>query len=252
MSTERQVVLALRDDRVERLELPAPTERLMPGVTWGRFDEFFTPAFWVSRSWIDGPESYAQYTLGRSLAEELAACMLGGYGMPAEMGLAAHRRLVDRGLLTGKPTASELESALAEPLEIGGRHMRYRFPRAKSRFLSAALDRLTREAEPSDDLGFRDWLMTFDGVGPKTASWITRNYRHSDEVAIIDIHIQRAGRLAGVFGSGDKVERDYLAMENRLVQFSRAIEIRLSLLDNMIWNYMKRLTRVMLPSIQAA
>lgn len=34
-------------------------------------------------------------------------------------------------------------------------------------------------------------------IGPKTASWIVRNYRKSDCVAIIDIHIHRAGLLAG-------------------------------------------------------
>lgn len=243
----------LREGEIERLELPIPQAEVMPGVLWGRFDEFFTPAFWVARVWIDGPEAgHAAYTLGRSLTEELTACLLGGYGMPAELGLAAYARLKARGFLRGTPAALALEVALAEPLLIHGRPVRYRYPRVKSRYLSSALQRLARETAPADNLEFRDWLMTFDGIGPKTASWITRNHRHSDEVAILDVHIQRAGRLAGVFSEGDRVEKNYCAMESRFVQFARALNVRLSVLDSLIWGYMKRLNRFALDSKQTA
>lgn len=228
------------------LELPGPGIEVMPGVCWGRFDEFFTPAFWVSRAWIDGVDyGHEQYTLGRTLSEEVAACLLGGFGMPAEVGIAAFERLKLRGLLDARVTAEELEKALAEPLEIGGRAIRYRYPRAKSRFLAEALKRLEAESPPSNNREFRDWLQTFTGIGPKTASWITRNSRHCDDVAILDVHIQRAGRLAGVFSERDRVDRDYFDMESRLIRFSRCVGVRLSLLDSLIWAYMKRLSPIL-------
>lgn len=253
VSTGSQTVLTLRGGRLDRLQLPPADTEVMPGVAWGRFDEFFTPAFWVARVWIDGPNaSHSNYTLGGSLTEELAACLLGGYGMPAELGLAAFQCLQTRGLLRGQPSATELERALAEPLLVNSRELRYRYPRVKSRYLASALRRLATETGPSDNLGFRDWLMTFDGIGPKTASWITRNYRHCDEVAILDVHIQRAGRLAGIFSEHDRVDRDYHAMESRLVRFATSLKMRLSVLDSVIWSYMKRLSSSALPSMQTA
>lgn len=253
MSTTGQTVLTLRAGRVKRLELPAPDDEVLPGVTWGRFDEFFTPAFWVARVWIDGPQSnFAEYRLGRTLNEEVAACLLGGYGMPAEVGVAAFERLRTGGMLKAGVSASEFESALAEPLLVGGRTIRYRYPRQKGRYLCLALQRLAREQAPDDNRRFRDWLMTFDGIGPKTASWITRNHRHADDVAILDIHIQRAGRLAGLFSEQDRVERDYHKMERRLVAFAAALRLRLSVFDSLVWSYMKRLNHVALDSMKAA
>lgn len=253
VSTPSQTVLTLRNGNVERLRLPAPQSELMPGVVWGRFDEFFTPAFWVARIWIDGAEGgHANYTLGRSLMEEVTACLLGGYGMPAEVGIAAFDRLRTRGLIRADVSASLVEATLAEPLLVQGRSVRYRYPRLKSRYLSRALARLAVESPPSGNRQFRDWLTTFDGIGPKTASWVTRNHRHADDVAILDVHIQRAGRLAGVFSESDRVERDYREMERRFVEFAAALQLRLSVLDSMVWSYMKRLNHVALESIRAA
>lgn len=253
MSTQSQTVLNLRNGEVQRLHLPAPRSEVMAGVQWGRFDEFFTPAFWVARAWIDGREGgHEKYTLGRSLREEVAACLLGGFGMPAEIGVEAFHRLRTRRLLRAGVTAAVLELALAEPLTIGGRSVRYRYPRLKSRFIAKALARLESETPPTGNIEFRDWLVSFDGIGPKTASWITRNYRHSDEVAILDIHIQRAGRLAGIFSDDDQVERNYRSMEERLVTFSKSIQIKLSVLDSMIWTYMKRLGPFVETSLRAA
>jgi thermostable 8-oxoguanine DNA glycosylase len=130
--------------------------------------------------------------------------------------------------------------------------MRYRYPRQKARYLSAALRRLADEVPPTDDVSFRDWLTEFDGIGPKTASWVTRNYRHSDQVAILDVHIQRAGRLAGVFYACDRVDRHYRDMETRLVRFAVALGVRLSVLDSMIWGYMKRMSRDAMTPLAAA
>ena len=46
-------------------------------------------------------------------------------------------------------------------------------------------------------VALRDWLLAIPGIGPKTASWIVRNRTGSSAVAIIDVHILRAGTSAG-------------------------------------------------------
>lgn len=252
MSILGQTVLNLRDGVLERRILPDPDTEVIPGVPWGHFDEFFTPAFWATRAWIDRrEEGHESYGLGQSLTEEVAACLLGGHGMPAEVGLAAFERLRDRRLLRADLDRQIIERHLAEPLRVRGRWVRYRYPTQKSRYLELALSRLSVEVPPVDDIAFRDWLVTFEGIGLKTASWITRNHRHCDDVAILDVHIQRAGLIAGVFSSGQRVDRDYLNMETRLVAFSRSLAVRLSVLDSMIWAYMKRLNNLAL-NTQAA
>jgi len=240
--SSRQSVAVLRGTRLERLDLPSPMAEVVRGVRWGRFDDFFTPAFWVARSWIDGPRSpMAQYAIGRSLREEVAACLLGGHGMPAEVGIAAFRRLRDRGLLIGVGDRAAIEEALCEPMEIGGRRVRYRYPRTKAEFVASALRKLEAETAPTHSaIMLRNWLMTFSGVGYKTASWITRNVTHSDEVAILDIHIVRAGLLMGLFSPDCSVHRDYLEMEEQLVDFAQAAGLRLSTFDSVIWCYMRQ------------
>lgn len=218
----------------------------MPGVRWGRFDEFFTPAFWVSRLWIDGDGSeFTSYAIGRSLREEVAACLLGGYGMPAELGLAAFRRLRDGGLLDGLADETEIEKALRVPLEIRGREMKYRFPRAKAAFVAGAMKRLNKEEAPmGSGRELRNWLLCFRGIGPKTASWIARNTIGADDVAILDIHIARAGLLMGLFRECQSVERDYFDMEARFLHFTELVGVKLSSFDSMIWCYMRQLNRM--------
>ena len=242
-SGNQQTVTTWRNGAVEELRLPGPTLEVLPGVSWGRFDEFFTPAFWKARLWIDGDDSpLTDYAIGRSLREEVAACLLGGFGMPAEVGLAAFERLRDRELLDGAVSAVPIEDALREPLAVGGRRVKYRYPAVKSRFLSLAMERMNREPAPSDSpLALRAWLVTFPGIGPKTASWITRNSMHSDEVAILDVHVIRAGLLMGLFSPRSKIPRDYFLMEERLVTFARALDVKLSKFDSVLWCYMRRL-----------
>ncbi|WP_198137890.1 hypothetical protein [Verminephrobacter eiseniae] len=48
----------------------------------------------------------AGYKLGRTLAQEVAACLLGGHGIPAPVGLAAYKRLHERGAF-GPPLPSQ-------------------------------------------------------------------------------------------------------------------------------------------------
>lgn len=237
-----QVALGMFVDGVKELELPDPWENVMDGVTWGEFDTFFTPAFWVVQAWLDGnTKRYSTYRLGTTLREEVAACLLGGHGIPSEVGLAAYKAVRDKGLLSKDGlTLEELTATLKEPLEVGHKRVRYRFWRQKSKYLWESLQAISQNELPGDHRAFRDWLISkLPGVGPKTASWITRNWLSSDEVAIIDIHIQRAGLQAGFFDKKLSVEKNYSEMEECFLRFAHAVGVRPAVLDTLIWRQMK-------------
>lgn len=237
-----QRMIASMPRGIATLELPSPDDEALEGVLWGRFDVLFTPAFWAGRAWLsrlDGEQR--THRLGRTLREETAACLLGGFGIPAEVGLAAFRRIRDRGLLDGEPTAARLAIALREPLQIGQRLVRYRFASQKATYLAQVLRQIDGLATPLDDVAFRDSLARLPGIGLKTASWITRNTRDSDAVAILDVHVCRACILAGAFRPGAKVEGAYRRLEDRYLTFASAIGVRPSLLDSLMWENMRRL-----------
>jgi len=244
---------ALIEDRHHVLEVPGPEEEVVAGVKWGRFDHLFTPAYWFSQAWYQrSSSSKLVYRLGNTLIEEVAACLLGGHGLPAEVGLAAYDRLKSRGFLGASSCRQEeICAALTEPLMVRGRSVRYRYPKQRSQFVAEAIDRIGRESAPlSDDLALRDWLLTFTGIGPKTASWITRNFLGSDNVAILDIHIFRAGLLAGLFRPNQTVTKHYTLLESRLVCFSRALGVRLSILDALMWGQMRDMGPVALNALR--
>ena len=67
-----------------------------------------------------------------------------------------------------------------------------------------------------------------------------RNWLDSDAVAILDIHVVRAGRFCRLFNEQDRVERSYRPMERRFLEFARALGVRASLLDILIWDQMRR------------
>ncbi|MYF31329.1 MAG: hypothetical protein F4169_21230 [Gammaproteobacteria bacterium] len=244
-----QAMYAILDGVTCQLQLPSPQSQLLPGVQWGSFDELLTPAYWKGQAWQhERLGSYEELRLGRSLIEELAACLLGGYGMPAELGLAAYRRLRDRGLLGAVPTVDALEGALSEPFATRhGVTRRYRFPRQKARYLAGCLQAIQDLAPPRSDRALRDLLMELPGIGPKTASWVVRNHRGSDAVAIIDVHILRAGRHIGLFPASWQPRQHYVQLESAFLKFAVALDVRASLLDAMIWDYMRRLPPMSAP-----
>ncbi len=212
-----------------------PTQEIIPGVPFGRIEDVFSPAFWREMASAAQRGEFGSIQLGDNLGEEVAACLLGGYGMPAEIGLAAFYRLKERNLLYPGVTSSKLEAALKE--EFNGR--KYRFPRQKARFLAESLERLSQIEERVCDIAFRDELATLPGVGLKTASWIVRNRRNSDNVAVLDVHIVRAGRYIGFFSRSTEPSRHYRTMENRFISFARGLEVRAVDLDSAMWQVMR-------------
>lgn len=234
------------------LYLPGPRCSVVPGVRWGRAEELGTPAYWYTQvHWaaLRGDDAMSgSHALGRTLDEEIGACVLGGYGIPADVGLAAFEVLRDAGLLdrwraASDPAFSEtLRTALARPLRVAGRELHYRFATQRARLLAASLVMLAQESPPEalSDRALRDWLLCLPGVGLKTASWITRNVRHSNAVAILDVHLLRAGRIMGLFQDHDDVARDYRAMEQRFLTFADQLGVPAAGLDAVMWRELRR------------
>lgn len=212
-------------------------------VRWGRPWQFDTPAYWVSQAEMFRPVDNCR--IGSNLAEEVAACILGGYGLPAIVGVRAFEAVRDAGLLSQdrSVTALEIERVLRTPLLIGERLVRYRFPRQRAHRVAAALDRLRGERPPAHGVQLRDWLLGLPGVGLKTASWIARNHTGTDDVAIIDVHVLRAGQRAGVFDASWTAARDYSRCEALFVAWALFGGVRTSVLDACIWSQLSQSAR---------
>ncbi|HLM99975.1 MAG TPA: hypothetical protein VK335_11870 [Bryobacteraceae bacterium] len=219
----------------------------MPGVPWGRADVLFTTAYWMTQYWMhEGVFPDRCHRLGQTFEEEVAACLLGGHGILAEIGLTAFERLRDRGLIAAPcPSVRALSESLREPLTLGGRQIVYRFWSQKARYLSATLTLLREQPLPIDSpRELRDHLLRFPGIGPKTASWIVRNWLGSSEIAILDIHIIRAGQLMGLYTTADRVEQHYLRMERRFLDLAAAMRVPAADLDSLIWRNMRNSPRL--------
>ncbi|MEC5407587.1 hypothetical protein VOM14_18730 [Paraburkholderia sp. MPAMCS5] len=231
---------------LRELTLPPVTQEVLPGIQWGAFDELMTPAYWRGQAWQHTESgTFCDFRLGRSLVEEVAACLLGGWGMPAELALAAYSRVRESDLLRAGVSADELEEVLSEPFMVRGRSRKYRFVRQKSRYLSGCLQRLAGFTPPEDDVAFRDLLNELPGIGLKTASWIVRNMRPKSEVAILDIHILRVGRHLGLFPESWQPETHYRQLEASFIQFARAIEVSAATLDGLMWDHMRQLSSIL-------
>jgi thermostable 8-oxoguanine DNA glycosylase len=135
---------------------------------------------------------------------------------------------------------------------MDGRAIRYRFASQKARYLSAALETLAAESAPTQSgRALRDWLTKIPGIGFKTASWVARNWLDADDVAILDIHILRAGVLAGFFDPELTVERHYRELEDQFLAFSTGLGVRPSELDALMW-YEMMASRTSVAQILAA
>ncbi|WP_143710147.1 hypothetical protein [Parvibaculum lavamentivorans] len=225
----------------------APDDEVVPGVKFGRPEWVPSPAFWAERALQEGPfaENYVSPT-GTPLVEDVVFCLLGGYGVKMEINRAAWNRLKRADVLApqSSPSAEEIELLLRKPLSVAGRQVRYRFPRQRAARVAAAIAFLgSRTFSTEAPLELRSELMSLPGVGPKTASWIVRNWTGSNEVAILDIHVLRAGQIIGLFPTQVTLPRDYQSLEMRFLEFASALQVPASLLDALMWREMRTLTR---------
>lgn len=151
-------------------EFPSAHAEVLPGVKWGLIEAFPSPAYWAYQAWANEQQTTPiNYKLGSTLQEEVGACLLGGHGIPASVGLAAFSHLKGRGAFSGSvPSEQELFSWLSEPLDVSGRPVRYRFARQKARYLSAALLKLDSGMAPlTSGRALRDWLTSIPALDSK-------------------------------------------------------------------------------------
>lgn len=222
--------------------LPDHDVEVMPGLKWGFCYQLYTPAFWKLQYLMNAySEEIDAHRLSDDIIEEIILCLLGGYGIPSEMGLTAFERLKNRGLIYKNVGFDTLFDALKEPFEINGRLVKYRFSFQKAKYIHDFLGRNDLLDIPQkEDLKLRKWLINLKGIGPKTASWITRNWLRSERVAILDIHILRAGMITGFFKRDINIEKDYYDLEHNYLNFCHYLEVRPSDMDAIIWSYMKK------------
>lgn len=211
---------------------------------WGRSYELGTAAYWIEQTRLRRPLS--NHRLGGSLAEEVVACILGGFGQPASLGMAAFREVQREGLISTEnlPTESAVQTVLETPMAVSGygKAVHYRFPRQRARRVVSALRFLRQNEAPTAPVALRDWLLDVPGVGPKTASWIARNWAGA-AVAIIDVHVQRAGVAAGFFRSDWRLPRDYSAFEAAFRAVAKRGRVSCAALDARIWQDLSFLGR---------
>lgn len=223
------------------VRIPDPNVEVLPGVAWGMAEVPNTPAYWAVRCrWEDANPDYVSKKA--TVVEEAGFCLLGGYGIKYEVNVAAFDRLqAARVFDVDYPMAEgDILTLLQTPLCIKNRNVRYRFPNQRARRLTAMREHLRAfSLTDQDPHKMRQALLSIEGIGPKTASWIVRNILGSDEVAIIDIHILRACTIMGVFPSEIRLPRDYEPLERRFIAFSNAIEVRPSVLDAVMWSEMR-------------
>lgn len=237
-----QCVALSSDTGTQWLLLPSPSAEILPGIRWGHVDECYGAAFWGTLAWQGriSSESRERHALGRNLREEIVACLLGGHGMPAEVGLAAFTAVRSSGLLTSSPyDAGAFEAVLRAPLEVGDRLVRYRFPVVKSRQLALALTAFERASPPTSAVPLRNWLRSFSGIGPKTASWIVRNRDAGARVAILDVHVIRACQILRLFPLTCQLPRDYDHLEAAFLTLSDALGVPAGDLDAAMWYEMR-------------
>jgi len=249
-----QKVYCFRKNQELSITLPNPNENIFDTIKWGRFEEFFTPAFWRAQAWFFELRNDAAltYQLGETFKEEVIACLLGGHGISSEMGIAKFNQFKENKIFTLNNVSLEsIEEIMHAPIYMDGKYKKYRFAKQKSKYIYDALIKVdnVNEKEKSD-LELRNFLLGIDGIGLKTASWIVRNYRKSNNVAILDIHLYRAGLLVGIFNEKDRIEKNYLVMEEKFLLFCKYLGVQASKLDAVIWRVMKELNTFALSKIK--
>ncbi len=237
------------------LDLPASTKtlRLLPGITWGRPEQVFSPSFWRYQHWVEievpGANPPRCRLGGGSLKEETIACMLGGHGLPAETSLAYFQFMKRSGFFDSPPRRlEEVEEILLTPVKVGKSLRRYRFWKSRSQAIFAVLSkheenlsRLEDSNAPAQDL--RRGLLEFPGIGLKTASWIARNWLDAEDVAVIDVHILRSLARLGYSIEGIHRSHAYFEAERKFLALACSLGTRPQSLDLVMWAVMRQFSR---------
>ncbi|MHA7826190.1 MAG: 8-oxoguanine DNA glycosylase [Roseovarius sp.] len=222
-----------------------PTSRIefevMPGVPYGREDQLLSPAYWKWRCRVGQDEGHDYVSQSSSLREEVGFCLLGGFGVRMEVNDAFFRHLKSHAVFEeGHVSEESILELLSQRIEVEGKLQGYRFPRQKAKRIAGAMSRLEVDKLTAlPDKEFRDAICKLPGIGPKTASWIARNWKGANNVAILDIHVLRAGHFIGIFDRKAQLPRDYYDLETQFISFANLLDVPPSVLDAVIWSDMR-------------
>ncbi|MBW1676835.1 MAG: N-glycosylase/DNA lyase [Deltaproteobacteria bacterium] len=122
-----------------------------------------------------------------------------------------------------------------------------RFIHKKSAYIIEARERFLHNnpvslrstiSSTSDGHKAREWLArSVKGIGYKEASHFLRNIGFEQNLAILDRHILKNLKSFGVIKEipGSLTKSQYLDMEKKMLEFSKAIHISMSYLDFVLW-----------------
>jgi N-glycosylase/DNA lyase len=192
----------------------------------------------------------------RGLWTELTCCLLSSQ-VPYDFAKLAAQRIHEANVLyeSGSCERETLEKKLlvllSTPFMFRGGYRRYRFPKMRSRQLSAAFHSVREELGALSSLLIlhpdarcaRTWLVQhLPGIGPKQASMFLRNAYGSYDLAILDRHVLRymetmnlSSQMISNVSSICKYER----LEMRLREHADTLGYAVGLLDWAIWIVMK-------------
>src|SRR5689334_12743933 len=125
-----QEAYAFVNGQIHCWPLPAPDVEVVDGVQWGSPAELLSPAYWAVLAKVASSAGLGFVCKDGDLASELGFCLLGGFGIAAEVASVAHGRLSDAGVFTNdwRPDHEHVRDLLLQPLRVKSRLVRYRFP----------------------------------------------------------------------------------------------------------------------------
>lgn len=191
---------------------------------------------------------------------ELSCCVLSSQ-VRYDLAVSAADSIAKSGaLLSGNRLEGELcqklTVLLSEPLRVGDKLKRYRFPNKRADQLSKLAVRVHLEASNLDEFltsfsdpnDTRNWLVTHaPGIGPKQASMFLRNIDYSFDFAIIDRHVVDYMKIMDIYDAQNgslSTLRSYQKHEAVLSAHASGMGVKVGLLDWAIWVVMRVLKSI--------
>jgi N-glycosylase/DNA lyase len=215
------------------------------------FDKYYELESKVIRKpWFDYSES--------ELWVELCFCILSS-NVSYENALSATRYLSENNFLNlnwilnhenaQQLISNELSRDNFLPKKKDDSLRKYRFPNVRSKNIVSAAHFLYEKNNGVKKL-LKKFLTEFvardffhsnvTGLGLKEASHFLRNIGYSNSLAIIDVHIASFLHELNLLESSFPINTQrYLEMETKMISLAKFFDCDLSLLDNVVWNYMR-------------
>ena len=202
----------------------------MPGVRWGNTMEHATPAHRVRNLLTQRLEPRrGGMRLSSSLAQIVGHVLIDrdGSGQGHYVREAAYLRLDAMGAFGSvAPTAAQLREWLATPLALRNRLTEtYALSDESAGMWSNVLEAVVRAPTGTDAPTLRDWLANIPGLNKVTASFAVKHLLEPHNVAVIDPYALQNGQLMGLFSLDADLERDYPALEMRLLALCSKLSI---------------------------